>query len=287
MVVTQPRRLMAIHQALQVNCDGLCLESNLGFGSVLAAIRSMQTGGLYLDRNLSKSYFEAFTARWPTVSDLAAASLDDVLTAWAGLGYYARARNLHKCAVEIAERRQGQFPRDEADLLTLPGVGAYTAAAIAAITDLPLLSPPAWSAWAALFWAATRRRRGRAWLRAIAPAPLPRRSPSPSSRSVASERSARVQNRSFDRVLPRLAVSSQDAIAGLTSPEGPPTKRPGSMDAPVGDTAPGAARASARHGHRRQPTARLGAWPTSSSPLVRRRPPAASARRSRRPCPST
>lgn len=61
MVVTQPRRLMAIHQALQANCDGLCLESNLGFGSVLAAIRSMQTGGLYLDRNLSKSYFEAFT----------------------------------------------------------------------------------------------------------------------------------------------------------------------------------------------------------------------------------
>lgn len=60
----------------------------------------------------------------------------------------------------------------------------------------------------------------------------------------ASERSARVQNRSFDRVLPRLAVSSQDAIAGLTSPEGPPTKRPGSMDAPVGDAARGAARAS-------------------------------------------
>ena len=80
-----------------------------------------------------KAYFEAFTKRWPTVSDLAAASLDDVLTAWAGLGYYARARNLHKCAVEIAERRQGQFPHNEADLLSLPGVGAYTAAAIAAI----------------------------------------------------------------------------------------------------------------------------------------------------------
>ena len=80
-----------------------------------------------------KAYFEAFTKRWPTVSDLAAASLDDVLTAWAGLGYYARARNLHKCAVEIAERRQGQFPHNEADLLILPGVGAYTAAAIAAI----------------------------------------------------------------------------------------------------------------------------------------------------------
>ena len=80
-----------------------------------------------------KSYFEKFISLWPSVTDLAAADLDAVLTAWAGLGYYARARNLHKCAVEIAETRQGVFPRDEADLLTLPGVGAYTAAAIAAI----------------------------------------------------------------------------------------------------------------------------------------------------------
>lgn len=80
-----------------------------------------------------RAYFEKFTRLWPTVQALADAPLDDVLTAWAGLGYYARARNLHKCAVEIAEQRQGVFPRDEADLLTLPGVGAYTAAAIAAI----------------------------------------------------------------------------------------------------------------------------------------------------------
>ncbi len=80
-----------------------------------------------------RAYFEKFTALWPTVQALADAPLDDVLTAWAGLGYYARARNLHKCAVEIAHHRQGVFPRDEADLLTLPGVGAYTAAAIAAI----------------------------------------------------------------------------------------------------------------------------------------------------------
>ncbi|RPH11142.1 MAG: A/G-specific adenine glycosylase, partial [Alphaproteobacteria bacterium TMED89] len=79
------------------------------------------------------AYFEKFTALWPTVKALADAPLDDVLTAWAGLGYYARARNLHKCAVEIAHNRQGQFPTDEADLLTLPGVGAYTAAAIASI----------------------------------------------------------------------------------------------------------------------------------------------------------
>lgn len=80
-----------------------------------------------------RAYFEKFTGLWPTVQALAQAPLDDVLTAWAGLGYYARARNLHKCAQEIAFQRQGVFPRDEADLLTLPGVGAYTAAAIAAI----------------------------------------------------------------------------------------------------------------------------------------------------------
>ena len=80
-----------------------------------------------------RAYFEKFTALWPTVQALADAPLDDVLTAWAGLGYYARARNLHKCAVEIAHNRQGQFPQDEADLLTLPGVGTYTAAAIASI----------------------------------------------------------------------------------------------------------------------------------------------------------
>ncbi len=80
-----------------------------------------------------KSYFERFTARWPTVADLAAAELDEVLGLWAGLGYYARARNLYKCARVVAEDHGGRFPEDEAGLLTLPGVGPYTAAAIAAI----------------------------------------------------------------------------------------------------------------------------------------------------------
>ena len=80
-----------------------------------------------------KPYFEAFLARWPRVADLAAAPLDDVLTAWAGLGYYARARNLHKCAGVLAERHGGRFPDSEEALLQLPGIGAYTAAAIAAI----------------------------------------------------------------------------------------------------------------------------------------------------------
>jgi A/G-specific adenine glycosylase len=78
-----------------------------------------------------KGYFEAFTARWPTVEALAAASREDVLAAWAGLGYYARARNLHACAQAVAAR--GGFPDDEAGLRSLPGVGAYTAAAVAAI----------------------------------------------------------------------------------------------------------------------------------------------------------
>ena len=80
-----------------------------------------------------KPYFEAFTDRWPTVQDLAAAGLDDVLQAWAGLGYYARARNLHKCAVVVAHEQGGVFPDTEDELLKLPGIGAYTAAAIAAI----------------------------------------------------------------------------------------------------------------------------------------------------------
>jgi A/G-specific adenine glycosylase len=78
-------------------------------------------------------YFNEFVRRWPTVNALAAAPLDDVLAAWAGLGYYARARNLHACAVAVAERHGGRFPSSEDELLALPGVGAYTAAAIVAI----------------------------------------------------------------------------------------------------------------------------------------------------------
>lgn len=78
-------------------------------------------------------YFRAFTERWPTVRDLAAAPLDDLLVAWAGLGYYARARNLYKCAQVVANELGGRFPDTEERLLELPGVGAYTAAAIASI----------------------------------------------------------------------------------------------------------------------------------------------------------
>lgn len=78
-------------------------------------------------------YFEAFIARWPTVSDLAAAADADVMAAWAGLGYYARARNLLACARAVARDHGGVFPDTEAGLLALPGVGPYTAAAVAAI----------------------------------------------------------------------------------------------------------------------------------------------------------
>ncbi|KQZ12871.1 A/G-specific adenine glycosylase [Mesorhizobium sp. Root554] len=79
-----------------------------------------------------KAYFTAFTARWPTVSALAAASNDDVMKAWAGLGYYSRARNLKACA-DLVAAQGGTFPDTEDGLRALPGIGAYTAAAIAAI----------------------------------------------------------------------------------------------------------------------------------------------------------
>lgn len=78
-------------------------------------------------------YYQSFLERWPTVFDLAAAPLDDVLAAWAGLGYYARARNLHKCAQVVAGELGGRFPSTAAELARLPGIGPYTASAIAAI----------------------------------------------------------------------------------------------------------------------------------------------------------
>jgi A/G-specific adenine glycosylase len=78
-------------------------------------------------------YFRRFIERWPTVHALARAPLDEVLSAWAGLGYYARARNLHACAQSVCESHGGQFPSSEAHLLALPGIGPYTAAAIRAI----------------------------------------------------------------------------------------------------------------------------------------------------------
>jgi A/G-specific adenine glycosylase len=94
----------------------------------LSEIMLQQTGVKWV-----APYFEKFVARWPGVSELGRASLDDVLRMWAGLGYYSRARNLHACAVAVLRDHGGAFPDTEEGLLTLPGIGPYTAAAIAAI----------------------------------------------------------------------------------------------------------------------------------------------------------
>ena len=78
-------------------------------------------------------YFWRFLERWPTLEALAQAELDEVLHAWQGLGYYARARNLHACARLVLAEHGGSFPVEEEALRALPGIGRYTAAAIAAI----------------------------------------------------------------------------------------------------------------------------------------------------------
>jgi len=80
-----------------------------------------------------KPYFQDFVKRWPAVFDLANAELDDVLTQWQGLGYYSRARNLHKCAKMVVEDYEGDFPSQADELIKLPGIGKYTAAAISSI----------------------------------------------------------------------------------------------------------------------------------------------------------
>src|SRR5882757_3226611 len=94
----------------------------------LSEIMLQQTGVKWV-----APYFEKFVTRWPGVNDLGRASLDDVLRMWAGLGYYSRARNLHACAVAVLRDHGGVFPDTERGLLTLPGIGPYTAAAISAI----------------------------------------------------------------------------------------------------------------------------------------------------------
>lgn len=80
-----------------------------------------------------RDYFIRFTTRWPRVQDLAGAADEDVMAAWAGLGYYARARNLLKCARVVTREHNGRFPETREALLGLPGIGPYTAAAIASI----------------------------------------------------------------------------------------------------------------------------------------------------------
>tara|TARA_A100001037_G_scaffold306777_1_gene355382 strand:- start:8042 stop:9151 length:1110 start_codon:yes stop_codon:yes gene_type:complete len=86
-------------------------------------------------------YYNIFVKKWPTISLLAKASLEDILVNWAGLGYYARARNLHKCSRIISMDLNGNFPSSEAELNKLPGIGPYTAAAISAIAfGLPTMA---------------------------------------------------------------------------------------------------------------------------------------------------
>ena len=80
-----------------------------------------------------KPYFEKFIALWPGIHDLAAADTEDVMKAWAGLGYYSRARNLIACARAISSEMGGQFPQIARELQTLPGIGPYTSAAVASI----------------------------------------------------------------------------------------------------------------------------------------------------------
>ena len=80
-----------------------------------------------------KDYFVKFITLWPTVNDLAGASQDDVMKAWAGLGYYSRARNLKKCADHVANELDGYFPTAQEDLIKLPGIGPYTSGAISTI----------------------------------------------------------------------------------------------------------------------------------------------------------
>jgi len=94
----------------------------------LSEIMLQQTGVVTVER-----YFSAFLTSWPTVTALASAPPDAVMRAWAGLGYYQRARNLHACAQVVALDHGGQFPQTEAQLRRLPGIGAYASAAIAAI----------------------------------------------------------------------------------------------------------------------------------------------------------
>jgi A/G-specific adenine glycosylase len=84
-------------------------------------------------------YYERFLVRFPTAGSLARGRPQDVLKAWAGLGYYSRARNLHRAAKKIMELHDGEFPREIDEALALPGVGSYTAAAVLSIAyDLPL-----------------------------------------------------------------------------------------------------------------------------------------------------
>ena len=92
-------------------------------------------------------YYARFLARFPDVAALAAAPLDDVLALWSGLGYYSRARNLHRCAQDVMALHGGAFPQTAAQLQTLPGIGRSTAAAIASYSSTPSASRTRTCSW--------------------------------------------------------------------------------------------------------------------------------------------
>ena len=124
--------------------------------------------------------YAAFLRRFPDVQTLGSAPLGDVLAAWAGLGYYARARNLRACAQAVIQRFGGRFPESEAELLTLPGVGDYTAAAIAAIAFGAPAAPVDGNierVIARLFAVTTPLPEAKAEIKALAETLVPKRSP--------------------------------------------------------------------------------------------------------------
>jgi A/G-specific adenine glycosylase len=120
-------------------------------------------------------FYGRFLARYPTAGELAAARAAEVREAWDGLGYYRRARNLHRAARLVARRYGGRFPADPAELERLPGVGRYTAGAVASFAfdaDAPILDTNAARVLGRVFGAGRRRRRtARLW--ALAAAALP------------------------------------------------------------------------------------------------------------------
>lgn len=132
-------------------------------------------------------YYERFAARWPRLSDLAAAAEAEVLAAWAGLGYYARARRLIPCARAVVERHGGRFPSEEASLRALPGIGAYSAAAIVAIAfDRPavVVDGNVERVMARLFAVKQPLPKAKTQLRALAGTLAPRRRPGDYAQAV-------------------------------------------------------------------------------------------------------
>ncbi|HMK74516.1 MAG TPA: A/G-specific adenine glycosylase [Myxococcaceae bacterium] len=130
---TDPARLEALRRALLAHYraqkrDLPWRRTSDPYAIWVSEVMLQQTQGAVVER-----YFTPFLARFPTVTALAAAPLDDVLAAWRGLGYYARARNLHRAARAVVQRHHGELPRSAAELRALPGFGRYTTGAVASI----------------------------------------------------------------------------------------------------------------------------------------------------------